>query len=169
MKKHLLLIIVSLVLSSCWDWNWNETDPSISIDSYSRYEPVIMTREDLENSIKIMDNQSIEESSKIYIIGDYIFVNDKRRGFHIFDNVNPENPKKEKFLNIPGATDISIRDGVLFVNQATDLVVLTMDFSSYSIQENKRIKNIFPNFPSPDGFYHQESENEIIVNYKEKM
>lgn len=166
MKKIFILIIVCCCFSSCWTL-WEGGTEVDSISEPSRYEAVTMSREELEKSIKISDNQPMTESSKIYIIGDYIFINDKRKGFHIFDNTNPENPIKKKFLNAPGSTDIAIRNNALFINQATDLVVLTVNFDDLSITENKRIKDVFPKFNSPDGRYYSTEEDEIIVNFKE--
>ncbi|MDB2385585.1 hypothetical protein N9V96_03860 [Polaribacter sp.] len=162
MRNFFLLLSVSILLQGCWDYSENRF-----FENRSDYEPVLLSREEFENSIKIEENQEMEESSKIYIIDDYIFINDKRRGFHIFDNTDESNPIKKKFLNIPGATDVAIRDGILFINQANDLVVLTMNFSSFTIQENKRIRNVFPDFSSPDGFTYYPEENEVLVNYKE--
>ena len=165
MKKIFLIISCIFLLSSCW-YGWDRENDFVYYDS--RYEAITMSREELKNATKILDNQPMTESSKIYIIGDYIFINDKRKGFHIFDNTNPENPVKKKFLNAPGATDISIRNNVLFLNQATDLVVLTMDFNNFSVIENKRIEGVFPVFLSPDGLLFRPEEGEVIVNFKEK-
>lgn len=161
--KKIFILSCTFLLTSCWpEW---ETEP---FRFESDYEAITMTREELESSIKILESQPMSESSKIYIIGDYIFINDKRKGFHIFDNTNPENPVKKKFLNVPGATDVSIRNNVLFLNQATDLVVVTLDFDDFSISENKRLRDVFPVFNSPDGFFLTPEEGKVIVNFKEK-
>lgn len=163
MKKGIFIISTILLLSSCWD-TW-DTEP---INYDSRYKAVTMTRQELENSVKLLDSQPMTESSKIYIIGDYIFINDKRKGFHIFDNTDPKNPVKKKFLNAPGATDISIRNNILYINQATDLVVLSIDFNNFSVTQHKRLKDVFPIFYSPDGLLFRPEEGEVIVNFKEK-
>lgn len=163
MKKIILLISSIFLLSSCW-FTW-DTEP---INYDSRYKAITMTREELDSSIKLLDNQPMTESSKIYIIGDYIFINDKRKGFHIFDNTDPKNPIKKKFLNAPGTTDISIRNNVLYINQATDLVVLSIDFNNFSVTQHKRLKDVFPIFYSPDGLLFRPEEGEVIVNFIEK-
>ncbi|WGU68891.1 hypothetical protein QIU19_02915 [Capnocytophaga canimorsus] len=47
------------------------------------------------------------------------------------------------FLSIPGATDLAIRDEVMYVNQATDLVAFSYDVNSGTITLHKRIKKGF--------------------------
>ena len=162
--KKIAFIILCFCLTSCFT-NWGEER---SIDPvFSRYEPVTLERSVFENAIEIQDKTAVTESSKIYIISDYIFVNDKRTGFHIFDNTNPESPIKKKFLKIPGATDIAIRNNILYINQATDLVVLTLNFTDFSMTLNKRVKNVFPELRSPDGEFFSE-DNKVVVNWLKK-
>lgn len=162
--KKLIIIIFCLILTSCIFDNWGET----TIDPlWSRFDPVTMSVAEFENSIEIQDKTTVVESSKIYIIGDYIFVNDKRTGFHIFDNTDQANPIKKKFLKIPGATDIAIRNNTLYINQATDLVVLSLDFATFNLEVKKRLKNVFPELKSPDGDYFSE-ENKVVVNWIQK-
>lgn len=110
------------------------------------------------------------ESSKIYIIDKYIFINDRRKGFHIFDNSDPINPVKVNFLKAPGATDISIRDNVFYINQATDLVSLTIDINTFSLTINKRLENVFPEILSPDGFRESDVDkyDSVVVNWTQK-
>jgi|TARA_B110000240_G_scaffold198331_1_gene258401 hypothetical protein len=122
---------------------------------------------EFENSIEIQDKKEVTEASKIYIINNFIFINDKRTGFHIFDNSDTSNPIKKKFLKAPGATDIAIRNNVLYINQATDLVVLTFDFNTLTTVVSKRLKNVFPELQSPDGEWFYE-EGKVVVNWTQK-
>ena len=163
--KKIVVIIFCLALSSCIFDNWGETGVVDPI--WSRFEPITLTREAFENSIEIQEKIPVTESSKIYIINDYIFVNDKRTGFHIFDNTDQANPIKKKFLKIPGATDIAIRINTLYINQATDLVVLSLDYNTFQVEVKKRLKNVFPELQSPDGDYFY-SEDKVVVNWIKK-
>ncbi|WP_405610937.1 hypothetical protein [Polaribacter sp. Asnod1-A03] len=163
MKKLILLVIISTTLSSCFYFN-GESEGIGGDPFYSNYDPVVLSRNEFENSIEILEPMPVIESSKIYIINDYIFINDKRTGFHIFDNTDSSNPIKKKFLKIPGATDIAIRNNTLYINQATDLVVLTMDFTALEINLNKRLKDVFPVLTSPEGEGYYEGD-EVVVNW----
>ncbi|WP_299058830.1 hypothetical protein [uncultured Polaribacter sp.] len=158
--KKIIILICCISLSSCF-FNWQERGDE---PLYSRFEPVTLTVAELENSIEILDKKEITEASKIYIINDYIFINDKRTGFHIFDNTDTSNPIKKKFLKAPGATDIAIRNNVLYINQATDLVALTFNFNTLKVAVNKRVKNVFPELISPDGEYYVE-DGKVVVNW----
>lgn len=167
--KKLLLLLVAFSFTGCfWDLPFFFGGDPSSAEPISRYEPVILKRNIFDNSVKVKENVKMTESSKIYVIGNFIFINDKHKGFHIFDNSNPKNPVKKKFLSIPGATDIAIRNGTMFVNQATDLVSLSFDPTNYSIKVNKRVKNVFPKMISPDGYRHKPKKNEVIIDWKLK-
>ncbi|MCG1035221.1 hypothetical protein [Polaribacter sargassicola] len=163
MKKLILLIIICTTFSSCF-YFYEESENGGGDPFFSNYTPVVLDRNEFENSIEILEPIPVAESSKIYIINDYIFINDKRTGFHIFDNTDPSNPIKKKFLKIPGATDIAIRNDVLYINQATDLVVLTIDFTTLEISLNKRLKDVFPALTSPEGEWYY-YEDEVVVNW----
>ncbi|WP_233897542.1 hypothetical protein [Tenacibaculum piscium] len=159
----ILLLFSFLIFSSCFDTG------CVGGESFkSSYEPVIIKRADLNTSIVFQDAEVMSESSKIYIFDNYIFINDKRKGFHIFDNSDPKNPIKKKFLKIPGATDIAIRNNTFFINQATDLVSLSIDLKTFNFKINKRLENVFPKLESPDGFYQSVKNEEIIVNWTQK-
>ncbi len=163
--KKIVIVVFCLSLTSCITDNWGR---SRSVDPvWSRFDPVTMSRTEFENSIEIQDKIPVTESSKIYIIGDYIFVNDKRTGFHIFDNTDQTNPIKKKFLKIPGATDIAIRNNTLYINQATDLVVLNLDYTTFNVEVKKRLKNVFPELLSPDGESFYENDK-VVVNWVQK-
>ncbi|ARV15655.1 hypothetical protein [Polaribacter sp. SA4-12] len=162
--KKLVLIMLCFSLTSCF---YNREDEPIDNIFVSSYDPVTLDRDVFESSIVIQEEKEVVTSSKIYIINNYIFINDKRTGFHIFDNSDTANPIKKKFLKIPGATDIAVRNNILYINQATDLVVLTLNFNDFSFQVNKRLKNVFPELLSPDGEYFSEN-NKVVVNWIKK-
>lgn len=77
-----------------------------------------------EEAIQISEPVPIVESGKIYAYGNYIFVNDQYRGFHILDNTDPTSPKNIGFIKLEGNNDISIKDNRLFADSYGDLVVM---------------------------------------------
>lgn len=161
MKINILFYLLFFVLNSCI---WLEPD----INPSSRFEPIIMKRSDFEKSIKLLDAKTIENAGKIYVIGDLLYLNDKYKGFQVINNTNPNNPTNDKFITIPGATDVAVRNGTLYINQATDLVVLSYDNLLKKLTVVKRIKNVFPQIASPDNDYVRLKSDEIIVNWKNK-
>lgn len=169
MKKILLLFLCtsfsSCLLSPLLFLGTGEGDDE-SYEYVSSYEAVSIKRADLDASIAFKSNVEIIESSKIYIFDEYIFITDTRKGFHIFDNSDPSNPIKKTFLSVPGATDIAIRNDVFFINQATDLVSLTINPDTFTFEINKRLENVFPELSSPDGFRNYDNEEDsVTVNW----
>jgi len=165
--KKIIVLLICINFSSCL-LPFDEGSPGGDFVE-SNYDPVLINRVDLDATIAFKDNVEMTESSKIYVFDDYIFINDKRKGFHIFDNSDPTNPIKKTFLNIPGATDVSIRNNVFFINQATDLVSLTINLDASTIVINKRLENVFPEILSPDGLLNNnDTTNSVVVNWTEK-
>ena len=132
------------------------------------FEAVVMTREDLESSIKVLPKQAMDRAGKIYLKEQWMFIGDHNTGFHIYDNSQPEQPIEVAFLNLPGATDLAIRGNVFYVNQAVDLVAFTLDVETKKISILKRVKNVFPSMTSPSGGMNYLGDNHVIVDWKIK-
>ena len=153
----------TLLLQSCF-YNYHDDDDFPSTPQYSQYTPVIMSREQMVNSIKMSEPKSMKKAGKIYVKDSYIFITDENKGFHIYDNSNPNAPQLTGFLEVPGATDMAIKNNTIYINQAVDLVAVSLNNNQVTVQ--KRIANTFPQKTSPDGFNHYAGENEIIVDWK---
>lgn len=156
-------VFTLIVVNSCI---WRYPEP---MEPQSLYAPVVMNRSDFENSIKLTDSKPISNAGKIYVIGELLFVGDSYKGFQVLNNSNPASPLKEKFISIPGATDVAVRNNTLYINQATDLVVLWYDSNQKQLHIKKRVKNVFPPIQPPDNIgYYGVKENEVIVDWKLK-
>jgi len=170
--KHLrfiLAVLPLLLLTSCITIggeddddpvNWN-TNPGMS------YEPVIMEREAFEAAVQIKPVQAVAKSGKIYINGNLLFINDVNKGFHIYNYSNPSSPVPVGFIQIPGATDLAMRNNVLFINQATDLVTMTYNIGANTITVTKRNRDVFPQKVAPNNFITEVAENEIIIDWNQ--
>jgi len=162
LKRSLYFIplTVTLMLQSCF-YTIDDNSPRY----YASYEPVYMSRQQLENSIKMSEPRSMTKAGKIYVKDQYIFITDENKGFHIYDNSNPNAPQLKGFLEVPGATDMAIKNNTIYINQAVDLVAVTVNNTTVNV--HKRIPNTFPQKLSPDGSgYYNSGENEIIVDWK---
>jgi len=162
MMKKILILVLLFSLQSCF-FSWMEP-----VDNYSEYEPVLMERANFETSISLQNSRTIDNAGKIYVYNNYLFINEKNLGFHVFNNQNPESPVALKFITSPGATDMAIKNNVVYINQATDLVAVELSTTIQSLNVSKRIENIFPEMISPDGFYFGTPEGKVIVNWKKK-
>ena len=166
---HLLLLCALFAFESCCFYGSCDDDFDAEPLAFSQYEPVFLSRADLERSIQLGEPVQIVNSGKIYVKDDLLLVSEVREGFHVFDNSNPENPIKIKFIEVPGSTDLAIRENVLYINQATDLIAATFNFSANTLLVTKRVENAFPELRSPDGEYAYDiPANSIVVDWKLK-
>lgn len=166
MKKLSMLCILTfmLTLSSCW-FNWNVDDGTIE-PRQSAYKPIVMHRNDVESSVRLSSSEAILQSGKIYVKGDYLFINEPNKGFHIIDNNNPENPQRIKFLHALGSTDMETKSNIIYINQATDLIAVEWNPSDLTINVTKRIRDVFPEKASPDNFYYFPQGDSIVVDWQ---
>lgn len=123
----------------------------------SNYVPVFMTRPDLEKSVSYKAGErEMEDPGKIYIHGDKIFVNEKYKGVHIIDNSDPANPRQTGFILAPGCIDMAVKENIIFMDNAVDLVAF--DMQSHVV--TKRIRNFFPERKrSPDGTHYESGDD----------
>lgn len=168
-KPYYLALYACLIsLSSCLPYHGGDRIENGA--EYSAYEPIYKARADLDASIQLKPLKDIVNSGKIYVKGDLLFVGDKGEGFHVFDNSDAQNPKKIKFIQVPGCTDIAIRNNIMYVNQATDLVTLQFDFDEEKLKITKRIENAFPELRSPDGYYiYNVPKDSVIIKWNLKI
>lgn len=166
--KLLFLCILSAgILQGCC-FNGDCPDEEI-IDpiEFSAYEPIILERSEFETGILFEGTRDVTNAGKIYVFGDFLFITEKREGFHIYDNNDPSNPTALSFLKVPGATDIAIRNGVYYINQAVDLIAITLAIRENNPTVSKRIRNVFPEIQSPDGFYPSGvSEDQVVIGWQ---
>jgi len=138
--KHLFTFVLLLVLTGTY-----------AEYTYRAYTPVFMLRTDMEQNVKLVGPKTILNPGKIYIKDHLIFINEKYRGIHVIDNTNPEDPTNFAFINVDGCIDISIKENVLYADNAVDLIAVTLDENMTSIEVSSRTKNVFPEMIAPDG------------------
>lgn len=167
-KIRLILFIVAVTTlqSCCWSGDCNGTDDIPTPSFESQYDPVFVERSVFESSVVLSPAKPVVNAGKIYVIEPYLFINEKNKGFHVFNNENPSSPSPIYFIASPGATDLAIRENVFYINQATDLIAVQVDLATGGLNVSKRIKNTFPEMLSPDGFYPINIPlNNVVVNW----
>jgi hypothetical protein len=161
---------ILLILTTC-------TRSSDNYDYSGIYVPILMDRVAMESSVHFDSiPQAIKETGKIYVKGSYIFISEKFQGVHVIDNRNPSNPKKIGFFRVPGCVDMAIKNNILYVDNAVDLVAITFDSTTWSNSKvSSRVTNIFPELSPPETSYipwefsiSSRPENTIIVGWKLK-
>ncbi len=135
------------------------------------YEPVLMSREDMEAAVQVGEVRDIERPGKIWVYNNFIFVIEQYKGIHILDNTNPKNPENLGFIQIDGCTDVAVRNGVIFANNAVDLIGVKPSSDYKSAIVVSRNRNILPELASPEGWNSYDFEkyrpkNTVIVRWE---
>jgi hypothetical protein len=111
--------------------------------TYTYFQPVYKTTAEVRANIKSNVPKPVFNTGKIYIKGNYIFLNELNKGIHVIDNTNPVMPKNIAFIDIPGNVDIAVKGNTMYADFYTDLVA--MDISNpLNISVIKFVNNIFP-------------------------
>jgi hypothetical protein len=127
-------MLLILVASSCTDKVF---------ETFTANAPVYMSYSDLRSAVKLTGARELNNPGKIYFKDQYIFINERMAGVHVFDVSDPANPQNKGFIEIPGNVDIAIKDNILYADSYIDLV--SIDISSFSdIKEVGRVEKVFP-------------------------
>jgi len=114
------------------------------------YKPVYTDAKNLE-TVDVRASEALENPGRIYVYENYLLINDQAKGIHIYDNSNPSNPTEVSFIHIPGNMDFSVRAGMLYADNITDMVIIDISNPALPVYKN-RISNVFPVQQFPDEF-----------------
>ena len=143
MKKYSSIIYLTVTLFVVFALTGCVKDTCKKTYSYTWFQPLYKTTAEVRANIKSNSPKAIVNPGKIYIKGNYIFLNEVNKGIHIIDNANPANPKNLAFIDIPGNVDIAIKGNIMYADFYTDLVA--MDISNpLNIAVTKFVNSIFP-------------------------
>src|SRR4026207_328372 len=70
--------------------------------TYTYYQPHYKTKSEVRENIKSNSPRQMEATGKIYIRGNYIFLNEIDKGIHVISNPNPSRLVNLTFDDIPG-------------------------------------------------------------------
>ena len=163
--KNLIHSLRSLAVLGFVLFLWSCTDHCDRQLSYTYFKPIYTTAEDIRAAFEFMPPEEIHYPGKIYLLGNYLFVNEIGAGIHIIDNIDPANPQKVGFINIPGNHDMAAKGNILYADSYIDL--LAIDISNLGdIKIVKRMEGVFN-----DHYYILDNFNEqgaaVLVSYEE--
>jgi hypothetical protein len=144
MKKYVIIsanIVIALFFSFLFSGCVKDTCSHSK--TYTWYEPIYKTSAEVRANIKSNPAKDIQTPGKIFIIGNYIFLNEVDKGIHIIDNRNPSSPKNIAFIDIPGNIDLAVKGNSLYADLYTDLV--TLDISDpLNVVKRNIVDGVFP-------------------------
>jgi len=138
MKMKFSLFLFAILLTSLW--GCNESD---SPEMVQGLRPIYGTPEELAKLIRSDQPLPLKQVGKIYTRGNLLFINEVNKGVHVFDNIDPTNPTKLKFINIPGNVDVAVKGNFLFADMGSGLV--TIDIADI---DNVKVTDIDNNYVS---------------------
>lgn len=155
--RLLPVLAACLMLASCVKDKCTRT--------YTFYQPVYKTSAEVRANIKSNAARPVERPGKLFILGNYIFLNEIDRGIHIIDNTNPATPKNVAFIDIPGNVDVAVKGNTLYADSYIDLV--TIDITNpLQVSVKKFIDNAFPFRRYSNGFVADSGK--VIVDWVRK-
>jgi hypothetical protein len=144
---------------------WLFTSSDAVPDMYGGWKPYFMERSELEKSVFWSSvPRTMVDPGKLALDESRIYIVERYRGVHVIDNSNPANPRPTGFLIAPGCMDVAVKDGVIYVDNAVDLVAFDLEAGV----ETKRLRHYFQEPVSPTGDrYWNSSSDMILVGWKQ--
>lgn len=133
--------------------------------TYTMFTPVYKEKAQVILNIKSNPAKAIEQPGKIYLYGNYIFLNEPNKGVHIIDNSDPSHPVDKTFIDIPGNLDIAVKGNILYADMYRDLVAVDIT-DPLNAKLVKTIPNVFTERSYANGFYSD--QNRVIVDWIRK-
>jgi hypothetical protein len=118
-----------------------------------------MTTQEIRDSFEFREPSDLSIPGKIYLLSNYLFINEVGRGIHIINNTDKRNPVNVGFINVPGNYDMAAKGNILYVDNYVDL--LAIDISDINdIRIVKRLEGVFD-----DIYYYDflDNRNEAVV------
>lgn len=128
--------------------------------TYQIQTPILMEKSVYFGSINGNTSEPVTNGGRIYVTGNYIFVNDIEKGIHVIDNADPQHPEQVAFLNIPGNLGMVVKGNTLLADKYNDL--LAIDISDI---KHVKITDMVENFFMTRSIGVSFDSTHVIVGY----
>lgn len=130
--------------------------------------PVTVTFTELRSGVGITAAQVLEKLGKIYVKDNYLFINELKKGIHIFDNTDPRNPIQLSFLKVPGNFDMAVKGNTLYADSYSDFVAFDIS-NPTQVKELNRIQGVFQSGQINGLDWFLKSDGTGIQDYKYEL
>jgi len=165
MRRFFALALVACLCSSCWTFYGGDDDYLYT----TQYEAVTIPRADFENAVVLESPRAVINAGKIYVKDDFLFINEKEAGVHIYNNADVTAPVAVAYIPILGNTDIAVKNNTIYAHHMTDLIAFQYSAFNNRLRMRNRLQNVFPGLVSPDGFnaasYNIPTDH-VLVGYR---
>ncbi len=129
-------ILLVFLVSACMK------DKVSSTYTYKMYKPVYKSLAEVRANMKSQAATPLENTGKIYVKGNYIFLNELNKGIHVIDNSDPVHPRNASFISIPGNVDIAVKGSTLYADSWADLVAFDIS-NPLDVHVSKILDTVF--------------------------
>jgi len=158
MKRFILLFCLLTALSQ-----WSCTDRCEQTRTYKRYTPVMLNIAQIRQGIQSEMARELVNPGKIYVKGNFLFINELKKGLHIIDNTNPAAPRNVAFLAIPGNGDLAVRGNILYADSYMDLVALNIA-NPLNVKEVGRVGDVFQSGQFDGAWWYSSGANSVVLS-----
>ena len=135
--------------------------------------PIYLDEDDF-SLISTQGPRESEDQGLVLEVDNFIYINERFKGIHVFDNTDLSNPIKTYFWNIPGNTEFSIVGNELFADNSRHLIVLDISDKS-DIQYVSHVEDVYTedrqNENFPDNYFGWfecvDFEKGIVIDWEE--
>ncbi len=132
--------------------------------THKKWVPVYKTVDEMREPATVGPPRNLKNPGRIFVSGNYLLINERHEGVHIVDNTNPADPTPVAFVDVPGNTDMAVKDHLLFLDSYFDIISVDITNPTAPIIAG-RSKDAFPSNKYP---YNSE-KNAFVVDYEEKI
>lgn len=139
---------------------------------YPEYTPILVERTALDTSVQyVPTSMSILDPGTMCVFQNWILLVEQYKGVHIIDNTDSSNPTRVGFLRVPGCQSVGVGNGVVYVDNAVDLVGVRFHPETGTVEEIARSRAVLPELISPEGYIplefrrHNRPKNTEIVGW----
>lgn len=134
------ILIFSFLLLSITFFTSCLEDECVENREFFQYQPVRMTLAEMRQDIEVFPSFALKEPGKMYYYKNMLFINERGKGVHIYNNEDPSNPVYLHFYRIHANFDIAIKDDIMYADNGIDIISLDIsDLANPVI--TKRIEN----------------------------
>ncbi|NJO25140.1 MAG: hypothetical protein HC867_04190 [Bacteroidia bacterium] len=130
-----IVFAVALLAQSCLKDKITKTYPILV--------PIYKEKAEVYSNIKSNPAREVKAPGKIFLYGNYIFLNEVDKGVHVIDNSDPSIPVVKAFIDIPGNVDMAVKGNTLYADLYTDLVLVDIS-NPMQAQFIKYVRMFFP-------------------------
>lgn len=168
MRLHFFLILsVCLIFFSC--------DRTVGPKPVTReaWVPIYTTNTTAIQAITYGSARSTVNAGKIYTVGNLIYQVEQDSGIHIINYANPLSPQKLGFIRSFLCKEVSVKNGLIYTNNFSDLVVIDASNLS-SVREVGRTPGVFPDlalqYPNFTSVYFEcpDPKKGIVIRWEKK-